>query len=122
MCRTLLRRCPPAFQALYLGILKVLRITASSWLSDSRRRITPIGLTSLPRYSIGCHFFLSRMTSVPANACSGVAPVFSSMSGRTCKIGRAHVCTPVTIAHLVCRLLLVKKNKQVTHQAQNQNT
>src|SRR3546814_2876933 len=24
------------------------------------------------------------------------------------KIGRAHVCTPVTNAHLVCRLLLVK--------------
>src|SRR3546814_2087915 len=26
------------------------------------------------------------------------------------QIGRAHVCTPVTNAHLVCRLLLVKKN------------
>src|SRR3546814_1415554 len=27
------------------------------------------------------------------------------------KIGRAHVCTPVTNANLVCRLLLEKKNK-----------
>src|SRR3546814_1966538 len=27
------------------------------------------------------------------------------------QIGRAHVCTPVTNAHLVCRLLLEKKNK-----------
>src|SRR3546814_2836472 len=26
------------------------------------------------------------------------------------KIGRAHVCTPVTNAHLVCRLLLEQKN------------
>src|SRR3546814_12676021 len=26
------------------------------------------------------------------------------------EIGRAHVCTPVTTAHLVCRLLLAKKN------------
>src|SRR3546814_6938758 len=26
------------------------------------------------------------------------------------KIGRAHVCTPVTNAHLVCRLLLEKQN------------
>src|SRR3546814_10408290 len=26
------------------------------------------------------------------------------------EIGRAHVCTPVTNAHLVCRLLLAKKN------------
>src|SRR3546814_6100925 len=30
---------------------------------------------------------------------------------RLCQIGRAHVCTPVTNAHLVCRLLLEKKNK-----------
>src|SRR3546814_2117363 len=29
---------------------------------------------------------------------------------RTGQIGRAHVCTPVTNAHLVCRLLLEKKN------------
>src|SRR3546814_9593037 len=28
-----------------------------------------------------------------------------------CQIGRAHVCTPVTNAHLVCRLLLEKKKK-----------
>src|SRR3546814_3968548 len=31
-------------------------------------------------------------------------PAFSA------QIGRAHVCTPVTNAHLVCRLLLEKKN------------
>src|SRR3546814_2308458 len=30
------------------------------------------------------------------------------------EIGRAHVCTPVTNAHLVCRLLLEKK-KQTIH-------
>src|SRR3546814_4109755 len=30
------------------------------------------------------------------------------------EIGRAHVCTPVTNAHLVCRLLLDKKNKRTT--------
>src|SRR3546814_3265123 len=28
------------------------------------------------------------------------------------EIGRAHVCTPVTNAHLVCRLLLEKKKSQ----------
>src|SRR3546814_1739589 len=34
-----------------------------------------------------------------------------AMSGRLCsKIGRAHVCIPVTNAHLVCRLLLEKKH------------
>src|SRR3546814_9928453 len=30
----------------------------------------------------------------------------------TRQIGRAHVCTPVTNAHLVCRLLLEKKKYQ----------
>src|SRR3546814_13701482 len=29
------------------------------------------------------------------------------------EIGRAHVCTPVTNAHLVCRLLLEKKNNEI---------
>src|SRR3546814_7178000 len=36
------------------------------------------------------------------------------------KIGRAHVCTPVTNAHLVCRLLLAKKNHLI-HQYHNQH-
>src|SRR3546814_9713500 len=39
------------------------------------------------------------MSAVQVYACG--APV---------KIGRAHVCTPVTTAHLVCRLLLEIKN------------
>src|SRR3546814_5421814 len=30
---------------------------------------------------------------------------------RALEIGRAHVCTPVTNAHLVCRLLLEKKHE-----------
>src|SRR3546814_7920431 len=34
--------------------------------------------------------------------------------GRCCQIGRAHVCTPVTNAHLVCRLLLEKQNNHIT--------
>src|SRR3546814_4365970 len=34
------------------------------------------------------------------------------------QIGRAHVCTPVTNAHLVCRLLLEKKNYTPTHHQQ----
>src|SRR3546814_6601307 len=32
--------------------------------------------------------------------------------GRGPEIGRAHVCTPVTNAHLVCRLLLVEKKRE----------
>src|SRR3546814_4985072 len=35
----------------------------------------------------------------------------AASSASLTKIGRAHVCTPVTNAHLVCRLLLEKQNK-----------
>src|SRR3546814_3466283 len=40
-------------------------------------------------------------------------PIIAALPGK--EIGRAHVLTPVTNAHLVCRLLLEKKNKQYTH-------
>src|SRR3546814_5514183 len=40
-----------------------------------------------------------------AKNCGGIKSAIASI-----KIGRAHVCTPVTNAHLVCRLLL-EKNK-----------
>src|SRR3546814_1368997 len=36
----------------------------------------------------------------------------ATISNHRPKIGRAHVCTPVTNAHLVCRLLLAKKRKK----------
>src|SRR3546814_9096828 len=37
---------------------------------------------------------------------------FSGVLAEGYEIGRAHVCTPVTNAHLVCRLLLAKKKLQ----------
>src|SRR3546814_2792475 len=43
------------------------------------------------------------------NSATGLWSVGSIPAGVTRKIGRAHVCTPVTNAHLVCRLLLEKK-------------
>src|SRR3546814_1478057 len=33
-------------------------------------------------------------------------PDYRDLNARLMEIGRAHVCTPVTNAHLVCRLLL----------------
>src|SRR3546814_7827282 len=36
-------------------------------------------------------------------------------AARRFEIGRAHVCTPVTNAHIVCRLLLEKKKKTAYH-------
>src|SRR3546814_8534958 len=39
-----------------------------------------------------------------------------TLIGNLRKIGRAHVCTPVTNAHLVCRLTLEKKkNTNISH-------
>src|SRR3546814_5933335 len=35
------------------------------------------------------------------------------------QIGRAHVCTPVTNAHLVCRLLLATNNSVITNMTQS---
>src|SRR3546814_4589960 len=42
---------------------------------------------------------------------SGSSDPGETEGGLTPQIGRAHVWTPVTNAHLVCRLLLVKKKK-----------
>src|SRR3546814_2441107 len=42
---------------------------------------------------------------------SGPRPSARSCPGSAGKIGKAHVCTPITNEHHVCRLLLEKKNK-----------
>src|SRR3546814_4326445 len=39
--------------------------------------------------------------------------------GEIVQLGRAHVCTPVTNAQLVCRLLLEKKHKTIKHNTTN---
>src|SRR3546814_8799098 len=41
-----------------------------------------------------------------------IVTLVDATSGTPSEIGRAHVSTPVTNAHHVCRLLLEKKNKQ----------
>src|SRR3546814_255013 len=40
---------------------------------------------------------------------------FYTLNNAEVKIGRAHVRTPVTNAHLVCRILLAKKNHYYVH-------
>src|SRR3546814_4117631 len=47
--------------------------------------------------------------SVPSSNRRRVSVCHMRMSRSMGKIGRAHVCTPVTNAHLVCRLLLEKQ-------------
>src|SRR3546814_16139664 len=51
-----------------------------------------------------------RKTEENRDAPGRISSCSSKASGGE-KIGRAHVCTPVTNAHLVCRLLLVIKNQ-----------
>src|SRR3546814_9962846 len=48
----------------------------------------------------------ARLEADPA-----VAYTTALESGENAAIGRAHVCTPVTNAHLVCPLLLEKKKR-----------
>src|SRR3546814_2292522 len=48
----------------------------------------------------------SAVTFITGHGVGGAVP-----DGIDWEIGRAHVCTPVTNAHTVCRLLLAKKNQ-----------
>src|SRR3546814_6058549 len=53
-----------------------------------------------------------------ASPCTALERVPALRRGAVCgsaEIGRAHVCTPVTNAHLVCRLLLEKKKESTQH-------
>src|SRR3546814_3234463 len=54
-----------------------------------------------------------RLDIIPAQY-RVIVTVRPKMACRSCgaEIGRAHVCTPVTHAHIVCRLLLEKKTKK----------
>src|SRR3546814_6669771 len=53
-------------------------------------------------------FFVIRAVAGPAAA---LAALGALLLGVIVEIGRAHVCTPVTNAHLVCRTLLEKKKQ-----------
>src|SRR3546814_6996913 len=48
--------------------------------------------------------------------------VFLEAEQRGREIGRAHVCTPVTNAQLVCRILLEKKKTLISTTESNTNT
>src|SRR3546814_8463674 len=53
-------------------------------------------------------YWLSSATTCPED----LGPRMLAIVNRKKQIGRAHVCTPVTNAHLVCRPLLEKKKIQ----------
>src|SRR3546814_7553540 len=72
----------------------------SSLRSERERLVGILTLTLAPASPIFCASWNERILS------SRVLPLMACLP----KIGRAHVCTPVTNAHLVCRLLFEKKN------------
>src|SRR3546814_10835238 len=57
----------------------------------------------------------------PNNAVLVLAGDIDLATAKAKEIGRAHVGTPVTNAHLVCRLLLDKKKQQPTKITQKEN-
>src|SRR3546814_9104142 len=77
--------------------------SAASAASCTSDKITPASATrALSSPETERILRIRRIESSSARpSASGVAP----------EIGRAHVCTPVTNAHLVCRLLLEKNKK-----------
>src|SRR3546814_2722919 len=61
---------------------------------------------------------LLRLPSLSTSRSAQVTCLGSAVGAVACgdvEIGRAHVCTPVTNAHIVCRLLLEKKKKGILY-------
>src|SRR3546814_5690845 len=96
------------------GVTSPRRISAAraraSW-SSSRASIDKgcsVGLRSLSERFAGLADARARFLQRLGRGRVGHPEVRRQAEGQ---IGRAHVWTPVTNAHLVCRLLLEKKNK-----------
>src|SRR3546814_3016464 len=85
-----------------------LPIGMKSWLSSVATQIVGVGPAAL----LGTHRG-RRMDSIGGARIAvdqiGFAPIDSLEDDQ---IGRAHACTPVTNAHLVCRLLLAKQHRK----------
>src|SRR3546814_7925054 len=104
----------------------LLAMPLSGWLYDSASGLRPFhwyGLVDMPKLSApneglaelsnDAHellFWLLVALLVMHAATAFYHHMFQNDA--TLKIGRAHVCTPVTNAQLVCRLLLEKKNNR----------
>src|SRR3546814_5051833 len=90
------------------GMTDALQISPTT---SSKARSTAFIRSSSSRPKGSLIFERGRVESLSTITCESTRNPLA-LSGSTVKIGRAHVCTPVTNAHLVCRLLLEKKKKQ----------
>src|SRR3546814_10166257 len=101
----------------YSNICQCYSLLFAKFLDDTRHLAT---LTQTPRATQATGLLLEGDKAL---YCSSPQPlqlkwaiVGSVFPYRMSQIGRAHVCTPVTNAHLVCRLMLAKQNKYAHEQ------
>src|SRR3546814_6460491 len=119
-------------QTCALPIYIIARISTGVWTPAWSGPLTPLSFvldhsvhfTDLVQFFCGPVRWLCAAPSRAGESRFGFAVVLGSESGasgcleisnhesRGVKIGRAHVRTPVTNAHLVCRLLLENKTKR----------
>src|SRR3546814_1087747 len=89
-------------------LLLVLGLARASWaLTQRPRRVRHVGAIG-PLVTAGHFLLYASMLLMPV---AGLMLMLGKGYGLTVvglQIGRAHVCTPVTNAHLVCRPLLAK--------------
>src|SRR3546814_8052728 len=87
--------------------------TGSTHSTAAMQAATRIAFISRPPVGWGEHIRRSGACQIREELAAEAAPTFRRRRVRT-QIGRAHVCTPVTNAHIVCRLLLEKKKTNKT--------
>src|SRR3546814_8777211 len=85
--------------SLYIGIPKEISF------QENRVPLTPLSVALIVEYG----------HEVVLESGAGDAANFLDNHYSEQEIGRAHVCTPVTNAHLVCRFLLENKKTTTTH-------
>src|SRR3546814_7143766 len=106
-----------SYNLAYAALLLTGGLLADMW---GRRRLFLLGAGIFSAASLGCALAPSVAALVAARACAGLGAALLIPASLALirvewpdpaprsrvQIGRAHVCTPVTNAHLVCRLLL----------------
>src|SRR3546814_4256071 len=99
--------------------------SAPALIDRHGRTISYLRLSVTDRCDLRCRYCMAeRMTFLPRDrllSLEEIAIIAERFIARGVtkirQIGRAHVCTPVTNAHLVCRLLLETKKHITTYNA-----
>src|SRR3546814_6795627 len=109
----MLLRASEIFRRLTIGRYAALRIDSDGpnsrllGLRDDGRTVVDVGAMS--EGTTDQLFLALRLAAVEQSIAAGVRLPF--LADALFEIGRAHVCTPVTNAHLVCRFPLDTKQK-----------